>query len=483
MLGTKMQPQTIHDWQDLIHRRRLTIIQVATVAFGVVVLGTLLWPPIYESSSLILVQDNRAQLLVSPAVQDNSSNRPTVVANPVTEQDLNSERELLTSLYLINQAVEGLPPPARYSKAIAAAVRVFRSLVDLPAQGYRAFHGTPSVDEQELWALDLARHLSSSVIRRSNIVEVDFRWRDPKECQRFLSKLVSQYLEYHSGLSHDPQTEQFFQSQAALLSGRLQASEEKLRAFEVQTGVKDPQEQKQALINQIAGLETDYSKTTAQLAASTQEASNLETQLSQTSDRVPKETKVVQNMALEQMKPQALQLEAERAELLARYQPDSRRIQEIDAKLDAPRRILSRENGLQVQEKSTDINPVWVTADSNLVQAKATTASLKASQTALHDQIQNTREELTKLVNDGVEIERLNHEVESDKKHMCRTPVRSKKLAPRMLSTAARSSTSVSRPPLRSAAPDIAQRSVESRCRVGSGAGVRVARRLHAGTV
>jgi uncharacterized protein involved in exopolysaccharide biosynthesis len=131
MLGTKMQPQTIHDWQYLIHRRRLTIIQVATVAFGVVVLGTLLWPPTYESSSLILVQDNRAQLLVSPAVQDNSSNRPTVVANPVTEQDLNSERELLTSLYLINQAVEGLPPPARYSKAIAAAVRVFRSLVAL----------------------------------------------------------------------------------------------------------------------------------------------------------------------------------------------------------------------------------------------------------------------------------------------------------------------------------------------------------------
>ena len=138
------------------------------------------------------------------------------------------------------------------------------------------------------------------MITRSNIVEVDFRWRDPKECQRFLSTLVSQYLEYHSGLSHDPQTEQFFQGQAELLSGRLQASEEKLRAFEAQTGVTNPQEQKQALINQIAGLETDYSKTTARLAASTQGASNLETRLRQTSERVPKETKVVQNMAVEQ---------------------------------------------------------------------------------------------------------------------------------------------------------------------------------------
>ena len=83
-----MQPNTIHEWQDLIRRRRLTIIRVAIVAFGVVLIGTLLWPPTYESSSMILVQDNRAQLLVSPAVQDNSPNRPTVVANPVTEQDL-----------------------------------------------------------------------------------------------------------------------------------------------------------------------------------------------------------------------------------------------------------------------------------------------------------------------------------------------------------------------------------------------------------
>ena len=169
------------------------------------------------------------------------------------------------------------------------------------------------------------------------------------------------------------------------------------------------------MINQIAGLETDYSKTTAQLAASTQEVSNLQSQLRQTSERVPKETKVVQNMALEQMKPQALALEAERAELLSRYQPNSLRIQEIDAKLNAARRILSRENELQVQEKSTDMNPIWVTADSNLVQAKAATASLQASQTALHDQVQNARKELTKLVNDALEIERLSREVDSDK--------------------------------------------------------------------
>ena len=40
--------------------------------FGVVALGTLLWPPLYSSNCQVLVQDNRAQLLVSPDLQGNT---------------------------------------------------------------------------------------------------------------------------------------------------------------------------------------------------------------------------------------------------------------------------------------------------------------------------------------------------------------------------------------------------------------------------
>ena len=51
-------------------------------------LGTLLWPPVYQSTAKIFVQNNRAQLLVSPDLQTESSQNPGIVANPVSEQDL-----------------------------------------------------------------------------------------------------------------------------------------------------------------------------------------------------------------------------------------------------------------------------------------------------------------------------------------------------------------------------------------------------------
>jgi uncharacterized protein involved in exopolysaccharide biosynthesis len=123
----------------------------------------------------------------------------------------------------------------------------------------------------------------------------------------------------------------------------------------------------------------------------------------------------VQNLALQQIKPQVMQLEAERADLLSRYQPTSKRITEIDAKLAAAHRILNRENHLEVQEASTDLNPVWVTLEQSLKQAQANAASLQASHEVLDKQVEAMRQQLTDMVNNGLSIERLSRQVANDK--------------------------------------------------------------------
>src|SRR5215469_5273181 len=94
-------------WVDLAWRRRVVFLQAAGLVLGLVVVGTFLWPPVYRSTAEILIQDNRAQYLVSPDIQDNG-NRPQAIANPVSEQDLNSERELVTSMFLVKEAIADL---------------------------------------------------------------------------------------------------------------------------------------------------------------------------------------------------------------------------------------------------------------------------------------------------------------------------------------------------------------------------------------
>jgi uncharacterized protein involved in exopolysaccharide biosynthesis len=401
-------------WLGLLARRRTTVLQVGAVVFGLIAIGTLLWPPTYASTAKILVQDKRAQYLVSSDLQDDPIAKQGVVARPVTQEDLNSEIELLTSGYLIKQAMEGLHPP-RAASSGSGLVEAATAALNLPMLGYQALHETPSMTPSDRWALKLERNLHSSVIKMSDVIEVNFTSHDPNWAHDFLTRLIDQYLEYHAGLSSDPQAEKFFNQQAELLKAKLDSSEDQLRQFEVQTGITDLAAQKQALVNRLSDLQIQNNRTGAESAASREQVTELSSQLQQTPERIGKEVRSVQNAALQQLKPQVMQLRAERADLLSRYQPTSQRIQEIDAKLAAAQRILDNENQLEVQEKSSDLNPVWVSLDTSLEQAKTSVAADDATLTALRNEIQKTDSDLAQMTNSGVAHDRLERQVGTDK--------------------------------------------------------------------
>lgn len=400
-------------WIELVGRRRQVFVEVAVVTMAVVLAATFLWPPVYRSSAKILVQDNRAQLLVSPALDGNSSGQATAVAGNVTEEDLNSERELLGSDYLIEQALSGLP--RRTGSSWQHAFGLVGLTLNTPEIFYDALHQTPSANPLAQWAHHVSHHLSASVIKRSDLIDLSFTAHDPRWSQTFLKRLIAKYLEFHSTLSHDPQAEHFFRAQAKLLAGRLHASEEQLKGYQLQTGISNLHEQKQALINRISGLQDDSSKNAAALAAARKRGTLLASLAQRTPVMIPKEVKVVPNTALQAIKPQVLQLRAERADLLTRYQPTSERIQEIDAKLAAADKILHREDHLQLEERSTDLNPERVQIDTERQQAEADVAALGASQSALQKQIADAQSQLDQLLTDGVQLQRLERHVEADK--------------------------------------------------------------------
>lgn len=143
------------------------------MVFGVVFIGTMLWPPTYESTAKILVQDKRAQYLISPDLQDDSMAKQAVVARPVTQEDLNSELELLTSTYLIKLALANFPVPS--GELGDTLFSVAGKMIELPSLGYDMLHDAPALTARDRWALKLERNLHSSVIKLSNIIEVRFR--------------------------------------------------------------------------------------------------------------------------------------------------------------------------------------------------------------------------------------------------------------------------------------------------------------------
>ncbi len=410
-----MNTRDFNYWTEMIFRRRATVLEVCGVVFGLVVLGTLIWPPTYQGTAKIFVRDNRAELLVSPGLSANTPQNPAVVANPVNEEDLNSEMELLTSTYIIKRAIADMPPPVAHKGIVAPVMSGVNYVLGLPGAGYRAMHDTPHLDARDAWAMTLEQHLSASIIKKSDLIEVNFRAHDPAWSKQFLDLLISAYLDYHAHISHDPAAEQFFSQQAKLLQAKLDDAEEQLRDFQVKSGITSVDDQRSGLVDRLDTLQLQLDKNQADLAYNQQQAVSFKEMLDQTPDRLSKETRQVQNMALAQLKPQVMQLRAERAELLTRYQPDSERIRQIDAKLAAAQKILDTEDHLEVSEKSTDVNPLWVTINSNLDQAKAQVSALKASEASITEQVATARQQLTDMASSVVVLDRLQRSVQNAK--------------------------------------------------------------------
>ena len=405
-----MNNEALMNWVEQIFRRKTLALRVGLLVFGVIAIGSLLWAPSYESNSEILVQSNRAQLLVSPGLKEDAANQATQTV-PVGEQDLNSEVELLTSPILIQQALAGMKTSAR-----SGGVReLVASVVSFPADAYIAMHGGPRADSIQSEIQKISSHLSATVIKRSNVIEVTIRSHDSLWAQAFLTQLMTSYLALHGRLSQNPEAQAFFQQQRELLDNRLQQSEKELRGAQLQTGISQFGQQQQAQITQLYAAEANYRSTSVMLDSKTQQIASEEAELKATPQQQTKESRTVQNYALQQLKPQMLTLETNRAELLSRYQPDSQRIREIDAKLKAGHDILSREKQSNVQETTTDVNPTWQTLDGELAKARAEAASFKAAQTTEAAQVATLRDQLKAMTSDGVTIERLERQVESDK--------------------------------------------------------------------
>src|SRR5579862_78461 len=100
------RPPTLRDWAAVGFRHGRLVVLTLLLIFGAVVLITVFTPRQYEAELKILVKGERADPLVTP------DKDPVMPRPEVTEQDVNSEVELLKSRDLLEKLAltAGVPP-------------------------------------------------------------------------------------------------------------------------------------------------------------------------------------------------------------------------------------------------------------------------------------------------------------------------------------------------------------------------------------
>ena len=348
IVRTVISPREV---KAVLHRQRWIVLGTVTVvAVGMWLAGV--WTPEYAAQTKLLVLRHRVDAVISPEAVS-----PVVWGgDQVSEDDLNSEVELLKSTDLLRKVVvvTGLDHSVSLSgrrtpeRAIAAA------------------------------ALDLEKHLKVEAIRKTNMIGVRYVSRDPQMASKVLNALSEAYTEKHMEV-HRPSGEfKFFDQQASEYQRSLEESRRKILQMNEETGVVSPQQERDFALQRANDFDANASQAQQAVQEDSRRMATLHQQLAAMPSQVTGSVRVASNeLLIGRLKEQLSAMELKRTEMLSRYAPTYRPVQDLDGQIAELRTSIAKETSNPLREETTTQNPVRAWAEGELARTQTDESTMQ----------------------------------------------------------------------------------------------------------
>ncbi|HYM78896.1 MAG TPA: hypothetical protein VE377_23185 [Candidatus Dormibacteraeota bacterium] len=358
--------------------------KVMVLCFLGVVLGvglsTLILPSKYRAETKLLVKRERVDPVISP---DKAA--PMTFHDTVSEEEINSEVELITSQDVLQKVVT----------TCGLDQKKFISGILHPWQTQQ--------NRTDKAVVDLRSDLQLEVLKKTNVISIAYESHDPKTAQKVLATLNDTYLQKHLDVHHPAGQFEFFDQQAAQYKKDMMTAEGQLKQFADQQGGVAPATMRDMTLQKLTDFNSQLSTTRASISETQTRIADLEKQAQSTPSRLTTQMKKGDNaQVLENLKATLLTLEMKRTELLTKYQPTYPLVQEVDKQLADTRLALAKEESSPVKEEVTDQNPTYAWVSSELAKAKADMAGFQARETALTAIIGSYSDQARKLEQQGI---------------------------------------------------------------------------------
>ncbi len=360
---------------------RLMVLSFLAIFLGVV-LATWIKPTQYEAHLKILVRQERADPVVSP-----ESNSKISISNSVSEEDLNSEVELLKSRDLLEKVV----------LLCNLHTRKRDSWLDklLPA-------GEAKGEEPDMRIPRAVRALEKELevepLRKTRMIEVRYRSSSPQLAAKVLETLSNLYLDKHLAVHRPTGALDFFVQQTEQYRKGLLDAQSKLESFGRQQGAVAPSLEKTITVQKLNEFEASLQQTRAGIAETRHRIENLEKQLAAIPSRKTTQVRMTDNpILLQNMKSSLLSLELKRMELLTKFDPSYRSVQEVEAEIARTREALASAEKAPLREEVTDRDPTHDMLLGELAHARAELTALGARESATSQTIGTYRETARQL--------------------------------------------------------------------------------------
>ena len=369
---------TMRDLLAVLFRQR----RLALVSFGAVFLAVLaygVFAPSYQAHMNVLVRRERVDPLVTPVPTPS----PMFQRDEITEEELNSQVELLRDDEVLRTVVQtaGLSAGPWYERFLGGSedVRMARSV------------------------RRMASRLSVEPIRKTHLIQVTYSSSDPARAAAVLHALAHAYLARQQRVRRPSGEYEFFDQQVAQSRRGLLDAEFRLMDFSSDQGVVSAAQERDMALQRLSDAEANDRQTQVAMAETRQRIRGLQSKLQGLPERILTVIRNSDNPQLtEKMKSKLLELQLKRTELLTKFDPSYRLVQEVDQQIAETKASIATEEHSPLRDETTNQEPNHEWAKSELIKAQVELGTLEAHGQATRTQVAGYREVAQRLGKDAL---------------------------------------------------------------------------------
>ena len=374
---------SLRDFLHVIFKRKKHILLFFVVTNLAVAVLTFVIRPVYEAKAQILVKMGRENLYIPP----NSTNSQVINVNP--EDQVNSEIELLKSRSIAENVIKSLGPENIYKN------KKYKDTV-----------------------LTFQKSLSVERVKKSDVIEVSFKHKDPEKAALIVNTLANAYLDEHLLVHKNPQSYNFFEDQSQVLKTKLEQSEAALETFKKQNAVTAMDEQQKLLLNQIADLHAELNRTLSQEAETKNRILQIRQQLDKTPENISQGKEVDHNPYLiSNLEARLVELQLKEKELLMKYTPQSRLVKNVEEEIQMVQEKMAQNEKKQYGTSRVGLNTTYQRIQEELFRNQAEGRALAAKREIQHTQLTNYQSKLEQLNQMEVELNQLEQSVDVNRQN------------------------------------------------------------------
>jgi uncharacterized protein involved in exopolysaccharide biosynthesis len=349
------QTPTARELVMVLFRQRRVFVWVSGLVF-VAAVSYAIFGTQYQANMKVLVRRGRADAPVSAG-----ENAPLDLTHlTITEEDLNSEVELLRDGDVL--------------RAVAQQTGVGGH------DWLRFLRSGEGTDQQvERSARRLAKRLKVEPIKKTNLIAIGYAAEDPQKAAKVLQCLANVYLSKHKDV-HRPSGERpFFLQQAEESKRQLEESKQELSRFNAEHGVVAAALQRDLTLQKLSEIDASHIQTKIALAETRDRVTELRKQLEILPQRSTTQIRTSDNPELlKELKSSLLNLELKRTQLLTKFEPNHRLVQEVEKQIEQTKSAIAAEHLTPLRDETIDKNARYDWAQSELQQAEVNLQALRA---------------------------------------------------------------------------------------------------------